>query len=181
MTEEEFFLFCQEMQDYHVEREADGTILIMEITGSETGSFNAEITTEVNLWNRSEKKGKTFDSSSGFTLPNQAVRSPDAAWIALERWQALPPEDRKRFAHISPDFVIEIRSESDKLAKLKDKMQEYIDQGVRLAWLIDPVEGNVWIYRSNGSIDLIDSLAEVLSGEDVMAGFSLRPGDFLDE
>ena len=129
----------------------------MEITGSETGSFNSEITTELTIWNRQQKSGKTFDSSTGFTLPNNAVKSPDAAWIEIERWKALSPEDRKKFAHISPDFVIEIRSESDKIDRLKAKMSEYIENGVRLGWLIDPVEEEVWIYRENGTIDRVES------------------------
>ncbi|MDX2284549.1 MAG: Uma2 family endonuclease, partial [Bacteroidia bacterium] len=111
LDEEEFFLFCQEMRGVQVEREADGTIMLMEPTGSDSSSLNAEVTTEVALWNRQTRQGKTFDSNGGFTLPNKAVRSPDTAWVSLERWLALPDEDRKRFARISPDFVIEIRSE----------------------------------------------------------------------
>lgn len=181
MSEEEFFLFCQEMRDFQIEREADGTILIMEPAGSETGSFNSDITTEVNLWNRQKKTGKTFDSSSGFTLPNKAVKSPDTSWIAIERWKALPLSERKRFAHISPDFVIEIRSQTDKLAILKDKMVEYQENGVRLAWLIDPLEENVWIYRQDGSVELVDSFEIPLSGEDVLEGFELRLNELLEE
>ena len=181
MSEEEFFLFCQDMRDFQIEREADGTILIMELTGSETGSFNSDITTEVNIWNRQKKEGKTFDSSTGFTLPNNAVKSPDTSWISLERWKNLPIEDRKRFAHISPDFVIEIRSESDNLETLKEKMIEYRDNGVKLGWLIDPVEENVWIYRENGSIEKIESFDIPLSGENVLEGFELRLNEFWQE
>lgn len=181
MNEEEFFLFCQEMNAYQIEREADGTILLMELTGSETGNLNADITTEVTLWNRKHKKGKTFDSSTGFTLPNKAVKSPDSAWIAIDRWKALPLEDRKRFAHISPDFVIEIRSETDSLDAQKAKMLEYQDNGVRLGWLIDPVEEVVWIYRENGTIDRVDSFDIPLSGEDVLEGFELRLNELLEE
>lgn len=180
MSEEEFYLFCQDMDNFQVEREADGTILIRELTNSETGSFNANVTTKVNNWTLEEKTGKTFDSSSGFTLPNNAVKSPDTAWIAIERWKALPKEERKRFAHISPDFVIEIRSKSDRLKRLQDKMIEYRDNGVRLGWLIDPEDQTVWIYRADGSIERDPSFEQTLSGEDVLKGFELRLADIWD-
>ncbi len=177
MSEEEFYLFCQDMDHFQIEREADGTILIMELTNSETGSFNANVTTKVNSWALAEKTGKTFDSSSGFTLPNDAVKSPDTAWIAIERWKALSKEERKRFAHISPDFVIEIRSKTDRLKRLQDKMIEYRDNGVRLGWLIDPETETVWIYRADGSIEKVPSFDQMLSGEDVLKGFELRLTD----
>lgn len=174
LTEEEFFFFCQDLEHVHVEREADGTIVIVELTGSDVSNFNAEVTTEVAVWNRQTKQGKIFDSNGGFTLPNQAVRGPDTAWVKLERWLALPEKDRKRFAHISPDFVIEIRSETDDLEQLKSKMIEYQQNGVRLGWLIDPQEQQVWIYRINGTIDHVDNFDTPLSGEDVLAGFEMR-------
>ncbi|MEL7193965.1 MAG: Uma2 family endonuclease [Bacteroidota bacterium] len=178
MSEEDFFLFCQEMRDYHIERKADGTILIMDPSSSETGNLNSEVSTELNLWNRQTRKGKTFDSSTGFTLPNDAVRAPDASWIELKRWLELPREERERFAHISPDFVIEIRSKSDRTSILKEKMQEYIENGVRLAWLIDPQREAVWIYRKDGSVDKVTSFDQVLSGEDVLEGFALTLSEF---
>jgi len=165
MTEEEFFFFYQDMRDFHVERTADGTILIMELPGGETANLNAEVTTEVNLWNRKQKQGKTFDSSSGFTLPDSSVRSPDVAWVELEKWLSLPKEDRERFAHISPDFVIEIRSKTDRLIDLQQKMLDYRTNGVRLGWLIDPIEENVWIYRGDGTVGKNDSFADKISGD----------------
>lgn len=174
MNEEEFYSFCQEMHEFQIEREANGTILIMELTGSETGSFNSEIITEVSLWNRQHKSGKTFDSSTGFTLPDHSVKSPDAAWIAIERWKALSLEDRKKFAHISPDFVIEIRSETDRLDRLKAKMLAYRENGVRLGWLIDPITQEVWIYRTNETVEHVSSFDQPLSGEEVLRGFSLN-------
>ena len=174
LNEEEFFLFCQDLKDVHVEREADGTITLMEPTGSETGSFDLEVGSEVRNWNRETKQGKSFGSQAGFTLPNKAVKSPDVSWIALERWLALPTEDRERFAHISPDFVIEIRSKTNALDRLKDKMVEYQENGVRLGWLIDPVQQEVWIYRIDGSVDHVDNFETALSGEDVLKGFELR-------
>lgn len=174
LDEEEFFLFCQDMQQVQVEREADGTIVIMEPTGADGSHFNAEVTTELTLWNRQSKQGKTFDSNGGFTLPNKAVRSPDTAWVSLERWLALPLEERKRFARISPDFVVEIRSETDDLDRLKDKMAEYQANGVRLGWLIDPHQQQVFIYRADGSTTHVDNFQTPLSGEDVLVGFELR-------
>jgi Uma2 family endonuclease len=177
LTDEEFFQFCQEMQDVHVEREADGTIMLMEPTGSETGSFDLEVGAEVRNWNRETRRGKSFGSQAGFTLPNNAVKSPDVAWIELERWLTVPPQDRKRFAHISPDFVIEIRSETDALDRLKQKMVEYIENGVRLGWLIDPQSQQVWIYRADGSVDQVEGFDTPLSGEKVLEGFELRLGE----
>ncbi|MEL7062207.1 MAG: Uma2 family endonuclease [Bacteroidota bacterium] len=178
MSDEDFFLFCQEMRDYHIERKADGTILIMEPSGSESGHFDLIVGSELNNWTRERKNGVAFGSSTGFTLPNKAVRSPDASWIAIEKWKALPKEDRKRFAHISPDFVIEVRSETDSLSSLQEKMKEYIGNGVRLAWLIDPQRETVWIYRKDGSVDEVTSFDQVLSGEDVLEGFALTLSEF---
>ena len=174
LDEEEFFLFCQDMHQVQVERDADGTIVMMEPTGADGSQFNAEVTTEVTLWNRESKQGKAFDSNAGFTLPNKAVRSPDTAWVSLERWLALPLEERKRFARISPDFVIEIRSETDDLDRLHDKMAEYQANGVRLGWLIDPHTQQVWIYRADGSTAHVDNFQTPLSGENVLVGFELR-------
>lgn len=121
LSEEAFFLFCQEMDHFHIECDSDGTILITEPIDSESGSFDLEVGSELRNWNKKSNNGKTFGSSAGFTLPDQSVRSPDAAWIAIERWKRLSLEDRKRFAHISPDFVIEIRSETDQLDRLNLK------------------------------------------------------------
>ncbi len=180
-TDEEFFEFCRINDELNMERDAKGNIIIMDLTGSETGSFNIEVSTEVNNWNRKSKKGKAFDSNTGFTLPNSAVRSPDTAWIAIERWKALPREDRKKFAHISPDFIIEIRSENDRLKVLQEKMKEYIENGVRLAWLIDSQNEQVFIYRINGTIELVNSFDIPLSGEDILEGFEIRLSEFLEE
>ncbi|GAB4426795.1 MAG: Uma2 family endonuclease [Bacteroidia bacterium] len=174
LDEEAFFLFCQDVREAQVEREADGTIIIMDPTGADSSNLNAEVTTEVAIWNRETRQGKTFDSNGGFTLPNKAVRSPDTAWVALDRWLALPPDDRKRFAHISPDFVVEIRSENDDTDRLHDKMAEYQANGVRLGWLIDPQTQQVWIYRADGSISHVPDFDTPLSGEDVLTGFELR-------
>lgn len=180
-TDDEFFEFCRLNDDLHMERDAKGNIIVMDLTASETGNLNDSVSGEIYVWNKEGKTGKTFDSSTGFTLPDSSVRGPDAAWIAIDRWKALPKEDRKKFAHISPDFVIEIRSETDKLDDLKDKMAEYIKNGVRLAWLIDPKEQQTFIYRINGTIELIDNFETPLLGEDVLKGFELRLSELVEE
>lgn len=177
LSEADFFLFCQELRDFRIERSADGTITIMDPTGSETSGLNVEVSTEVVNWNRKERPGRVFDSCRGFTLPNDAVRSPDTAWIALERWLALPEADRTKFAHISPDFVIEIRSDHDNLTDLQSKMEEYRANGVRLGWLIDPKAEEVWVYRIDGTTDHITSFEIPLSGENVLIGFELKLSD----
>lgn len=179
-TDEQFFEFCRVNDGLHMERDASGNIIIMEPTGGETGNFNADLITELGSWNRTEKQGKVFDSSTGFTLPDNSVRSPDTTWIALERWQTLPLEERKRFAHISPDFVLEIRSENDNIAALQQKMAHYIQNQVRLAWLIDPIEQQVFIYRLDGSVTHIPNFDTPLSGEDVLVGFELRLKELME-
>jgi Uma2 family endonuclease len=177
MSEEEFFIFCQEMEAFHVERDANGTILIMEPSGAESGNFDLEVGSEVRDWSKQNKRGKTFGSSAGFTLPNDAVRSPDVAWIEMNRWKALPKAEREKFPHIAPDFVVEIRSKTYSLSRLKEKMIEYRDNGVRLGWLIDPISEVVWIYRSDETVDKVDSFEHKLLGEDVLQGFELRLAD----
>lgn len=181
IAHDDFYEFCKMNDDLEMERDEKGNIIIMDLTGSEGGSFNHEVNVEVGIWNRQERKGKAFDSSTGFTLPDSSVRGPDTAWIAIERWKALPKEDRKKFAHISPDFVIEIRSENDSLEMLKDKMLMYIENGVRLGWLIDPQNQQTFIYRLNGTIELVPSFDTPLSGEDVLEGFELRLSDLWEE
>jgi Uma2 family endonuclease len=170
---EDFFAFCQANRDFRIERDKDGNILIIAPTGSETGKYNTDILTELNLWNRTHKLGFVFDSSTGFRLPNGAVRSPDASWMQREKWEALTDQQRKEFAPLCPDFLVELRSESDSMERLKKKMQEYIANGCRLGWLIDRVAHHVFIYRADGSIGLVKSFDERVSGESVLPGFEL--------
>jgi len=141
-------------------------------TGGESGRRNADITIELGLWNRQTQLGYVFDSSTCFKLPNGAERSPDAAWIEASRWQALSPEDREKFPPIAPDFVIELRSLSDSLARLQAKMAEYRDNGVRLGWLINPQDQQVEIYRPGQDVEILNAPAE-LRGDPVLLGFSL--------
>jgi Uma2 family endonuclease len=176
VTDEQFWEFSQANPELRMECTADGEIIVMSPTESEGGNRNAEATTNIAIWNRQTRLGKVFDSSTGFRLPNGATRSPDTCWIANERWDAIPLEQRKRFAPICPDFVLELASESDTLDDLRQKMREYIDNGCRLGWLISPKEQQVEIYRCDLTIEVLQSPA-VLSGEDVLPGlvFSLSP------
>ncbi len=175
LSDDEFFDLCQ-MNELRMERLKDGTIIIMEPTGSETGSFNNEVNYEIANWNRNTHTGKTFDSSSGFTMPDTSVKSPDSTWIAKDRWQQLAVDLREKFAPITPDFVVEIRSKTDSLKELQAKMHEYIQNGVRLAWLMDRKNRVTYIYRLDGTEDKL-SFDETLSGEEVLVGFQLKIAD----
>jgi Uma2 family endonuclease len=173
MTDEQFFAFCQQNRDYRIERNATGEITIMPPTGSETGNRNFDLIVQLGIWTRQNGTGIGFDSSAGFTLPNGAMKSSDAAWIKLEKWHTLTPEQQQKFAPICPDFIIELRSPSDNLQPLKDKLQEYIDNGVSLGWLIDRKNRKVYIYRPNSEVECLDNPA-TLSGESILPGFVLQ-------
>ncbi|MGV0026634.1 Uma2 family endonuclease [Phormidesmis priestleyi] len=173
LTDEQFFQLCQHNPELRFERTATGELVIMSPTGSGTGKRNADLTTDVNIWNRQTKLGVVFDSSSGFKLPNGADRSPDVTWILNDRWNALTPEQQERFAPIAPDFVVELRSKTDSLEMLEAKMQEYLENGVRLGWLLDPQTPQAKIYRPGRSVEIILS-PTTLSGEDVLPGFALN-------
>ncbi|MUG97885.1 Uma2 family endonuclease [Scytonema sp. UIC 10036] len=172
LTDEQFFQLCQNNRDLRFERTANGELIIMPPTGGETSDRNADLTYQLRGWNRQSNLGKSFDSSGGFKLPNGADRSPDASWIKIERWAALTVEEREKFLPLCPDFVVELRSPSDSLEKLQAKMQEYIDNGARLGWLIDPKRKVVEIYRPNQKVEVRPS-PTTLSGEDVLPGFVL--------
>lgn len=172
MSDDDFFQFCSRNRDARIEREENGEIIIMAPTSSETGGMNFELTALLAIWARQDGTGKGFDSSTGFTLPNTAMRSPDASWIRLERWNSLSDEDRSGFARICPDFVIELRSESDSLNKLHEKMAEYIESGASLGWLIDPFQRKVYIYTPDSEVEILDNPAQV-SGEPLLKGFLL--------
>ena len=173
MTDEQFFAFCQQNRDYRIERNATGEITIMPPTGSETGNRNFDLIVQLGIWTRQNGTGIGFDSSAGFTLPNGAMKSSDAAWIKLEKWHSLTPEQQQKFAPICPDFIIELRSPSDNLQPLKDKLQEYINNGVSLGWLIDRKNRKVYIYRPNSEVECLDNPA-TLSGESILPEFVLQ-------
>jgi Uma2 family endonuclease len=167
-----FWRLCVANPDLRLEREASGELIVMPPAGSETGYRNAGITGQLWHWNQQSKLGVVFDSSAGFTLPNTAVRGPDAAWMAAERWAALPEAERRRFSAICPDFVVELASPSDDRGQLGKKMEEYLAQGIRLGWLVDPDRGTVDIYRPGRPVERLVKPA-TLSGEDVLPGFVL--------
>lgn len=172
LTDEQFFDFCQINHDLQIERNAKGELVIMSPTGSETDERNFNLIGQLWAWTRQDAKGVGFGSSGGFTLPNGAVRSPDAAWIEKSRWDAIATEQRKKFAPICPDFVIELRSLCDGLKVLQDKMQEYIDNGALLGWLIDRQQKKVYVYRPANPIEEMDDPA-TLSGDPLLPGFVL--------
>lgn len=173
MRDEDFFQFCQMNDTLEFERDSHGNIILMSPTGSFTGNFNFRVLGNLFVWNEKSRLGESFDSSTGFTLPNGAVRSPDASWIKHERWNLLTIEQKEKFAPICPDFVIEIRSKSDELKYLLEKMDEYITNGTELAWLIDRFDNKVYIYNGDKSVRVLNSLHVKLSGESVLPGFVL--------
>ncbi|WP_414585877.1 Uma2 family endonuclease [Scytonema sp. PCC 10023] len=173
LTDEQFYQLCRKNPDIKFERNAKGELLIMSPTGGETGNHNSEINADFVIWNRQTKLGKVFDSSTGFKLPNGADRSPDVAWIKQERWDTLTPEQKEKFPPIAPDFVLELMSPYDDLQKVQEKMQEYMENQVKLGWLIDRKTRRVEIYRLGKEVEVLESPTE-LSGEDVLPGFILN-------
>ncbi|MCY7279028.1 MAG: Uma2 family endonuclease [Phormidesmis sp. CAN_BIN44] len=180
LTDEQFYQLCIHNPELNIERNAKGVLIVMSPVGGDSGSREADYITDLNIWNRQTKLGKVFSSSTLFKLPGGSDRSPDAAWVELSRWQALTPEQRKRFPPIAPDFVIELRSRTDDLATLQAKMQEYLDSGVRLGWLFNPQDQQVEVYRQ-GHDKEVKSLPVQLSGEAVLPGFVLQVDPFTDE
>lgn len=173
LTDDQFFQLCQENENIRLERTAKGELIIMSPAGGETGSSNAGLTAQIWNWNERNKLGKVFDSSTGFKLPNGANRAPDASWVKLETWDALTPEQQKKFPPICPDFVVELLSPRDSLKETQDKMKEYRDNGAVLGWSIDRKSRQVEIYRQNREVEVLESPATV-SGEDVLPGFVLN-------
>ena len=173
MTDDDFFDFCQRNRELRIEMDKYGEITIMSPTGSETGGLNFELSVDFGTWVRKDGTGKGFDSSTGFTLPNGAKRSPDLSWIKREKWLAIPAEQRKKFAPICPDFVVEIRSESDSLNTLQEKMAEYIENGATLGWLIDVTHHEVYVYQPNSAVEILEQPSEI-SGEPLLKGFVLQ-------
>jgi len=174
VTQEQFEALAAANRDLKLERTAAGELIVNPPTGGETGYRNVKIAYFLVKWVEEEGgSGIPFDSSTGFRLPNGANRSPDASWVSQERWETLTPQQRKGFIPLCPDFVIELRSESDSLPKLQAKMDEYINNGARLGWLIDPQNRRVEIYRAQREVEVWENPTE-LSGEEVLPGFVLN-------
>lgn len=167
-----FFALCEANRDYRFERSADGDIQIMPPTGGLTGKRNSDLVTDVNLWARRDGRGLVFDSSTGFVLPNGAVRSPDCAWVLRERLARLSEREQQQFLPLAPDFVIELASASDDSAALFAKMMEYQANGVRLGWLIFPEQRQVWVYPERGPGQRLDH-PHRLSHEEMLPGLRL--------
>jgi Uma2 family endonuclease len=171
-TQEQFVELVKANPELRWELTAQGEVIVMPPTGSETGNYNSELIANFVIWNRQSQLGKVFDSSTGFRLPNGAIRSPDVAWIAQERWAQLSPEQRRTFAPICPDFVVELVSPTDDVNALEAKMQEYIENGCRLGWLVNPQKRQVTLYRPQMAPETI-SFDVPLTGEDVLPGLTL--------
>lgn len=172
VTHEQFEELAAANRDVRLERTAIGELIIMPPTGGITGKRNIDIEGQLWFWNRQTKLGVAFNSSTAFRLPNGADRSPDASWVSQERWDTLTPEQQESFPPLCPDFAIELRSKSDNMEPLRKKMQEYLDNGLRLGWLIDAKNKRVEIYRPNQEVEVLESPTS-LSGEDVLPGFVL--------
>ena len=172
MTDDEFFHFCQENQELKMERTSSGQIIIMSPTFFSTGDQNSEIITQLRNWNKKYKLGKAVDSDTGFYLPNGAMRNPDAAWVSHERLKQIDPSELNKFPHLVPDFIVELKSSSDRIHDLKIKMQEWMTNGCRLGWLIDPDEEVVYVYEGTEMREHKGFDAS-LSGEPVLPGFEL--------
>ncbi|GAB3163669.1 Uma2 family endonuclease [Telluribacter humicola] len=174
LTDELFFDLCQANSELRIERDQHGNIIVMSPTGADTGNFNLGISAKIWFWNEYSKLGYAFDSSTGFTLPNSAVRSPDASWVSKSRWESLSKSAQEKFAPICPDFVVEVRSKTDRLTDLQAKMEEYQANGCRLGWLIDRQVKTVYIYQAVGAPEVIKGEPTKLSGEDVLPGLEIE-------
>jgi len=172
-SDEQFFAFCRQNSDWRVEQTAEGDVLIMPPTGFETGSRNNEISRQLGNWAVQDGSGVAVDSSTGFVLPNGAKRSPDAAWVQRSRLTTLTLEQKRKFLPLCPDFVVELRSPSDSLAPIQEKMQEYMDNGALLGWLIDTQERQIHAYRPGKDVEVL-SEAPRLSASPELPGFTLE-------
>jgi len=180
LTDQQFYQLCINNPDIPLERNAQGALIVMSPVGGDSGNYEMELGTDLGIWNRQTQLGRVFSSSTLFKLPNGGDRSPDAAWIELSRWKSLSAEQRQKFPLIAPDFVIELRSRSDSLKTLQQKMQEYMDSGVRLAWMFNPQDQQVEIYRQ-GQAPETRQLPTELSGEAVLLGFILQVNPFSED
>jgi len=168
MNDDEFYEFCLLNDQIKFERDAFGNIIIMPNTGGITGIKNGDLIIDLGMWNRKNKLGQIFGSSTAFRLPSSAVRSPDVAWVSNERWNALTLQEQTKFPPLCPEFVIELMSNSDDLKYAVEKMYKWVDNGCQLAWLIFPKGEEVRIFRANGTIDLIVGFDNILSGENIL-------------
>ena len=180
MTDKDFYDFCQANEGWNFERDAHKNILLEPPTGSLTSTINNNINYHITHWNRIQKTGKVFDSNGGFSLPDGSQRAADASWVSNKQWNQLSKEEKEVFAPICPEFVVELRSKNDALTTLQEKMEMWITNGTLLAWLIDPKEEKCYVYRANGSIEIIVGFDNKLNGESVLVGFELDLKEILE-
>jgi Uma2 family endonuclease len=172
MSDEEFMRFCAANEPMRIEREPNGEILVMTPANSKTSKMNSRIVRLLDEWAESDGRGAAFDSSGGFTLPDTSMRNPDAAWMLNPRWNAMSDEEQSSFAPACPDFIIELRSPSDRLPDLQAKMEQWISNGAQVAWLIDPKEKTVSIYRTGQEPEHIVHPTSI-QGDGPIVGFEL--------
>jgi Uma2 family endonuclease len=178
LTDDRFEQICQSNRDLKFERTAIGELVVVALTGGETRR-NIKLSARLEMWNEQSETGVAFDSSTGFRLPNGAIRSPDAAWIRLDRWEVLTSEQRKKLVPLCPDFLVELRSPSDEIADIQAKMREYQENGLRLGWLLDPETQRVEIYRGDRTapgvrtVEILENPTQ-LSGEGILSDFILN-------
>ena len=172
LTDEQLFEFCQLNRDLRIERTAQGDLLLMPPTGGETGDRDSELNMQVRIWAKRDQTGVAFSSSTGFVLPNGAMRSPDVAWVKRARLATLTPDQKQKFLPLCPDFVLELRSPSDSLSALQDKMEEYMANGAQLGWLIDPEAKRVSVYRPQRQVERLEN-PTMLVGDATLPGFML--------
>ena len=175
MSDDEFFRYCAENDTAtRIERDSNRQIILMPPTGATTERYNIKIATKLENWSERKKIGVAFGSSGGFALPDESIFSPDAAWMRIEKWNKLSRSEKQKFPHVCPDFIIELKSPSDNLKYLTNKMHKWIENGCALAWLINPENKTAFIYRKDGTIDKVSGFDKTLSGEDVLRGFELN-------
>lgn len=172
VTPEEFEELCRKYRKLRLELTSTGELIVMPPTGSQTGRRNAHLTYQLVAWTQKDATGVCFDSRAGFTLPNGAIRSPDASWIKREKWDSLTDQQKERFGPFCPDFVVELSSPSDRLSQVRNKMVEYVENGASLGWLIDPSKRQVYVYQPNEEVVILDN-PETVSGDPLLPGFTL--------
>ena len=176
MSDAEFYDFCAQNPDLRIERDASGEIIIMPPTGWETSHRNSDLTAQLNAWAKRDGRGRAFDSNAEYLLPNGAARSPDASWVPQSRIDGVGKEEKRRFARLCPDFVVELTSPSDRLPKVQAKMREWMENGAALGWLIDPDRRTVYIYRPGQDAEALVGVDHV-TGEGPVEGFRLELAD----